>query len=66
MPEVLLGDLDGHPAGDRVAGVRVPHPVRACLGEAFRALRIAVPSQHTGAVVKCSNSVTGCRGLVPS
>ena len=49
MPQVLLRDLDRHAADDRVAGVRVPHPVRAGLFEALRTLAIALPSQHAGA-----------------
>jgi len=49
MPQVLLRDLDAHPASDGVAGVRVPHPVRAGVREPLCPLRIAVPSQHIGA-----------------
>jgi hypothetical protein len=52
VAQVLLRDLDGHPAGDRMARVRVPHPVRAGLCESLRALRVALPSQHASAVLK--------------
>ena len=52
VPKVLLRDLDRHPAGDRMAGMRVPHPMRAGLRESLRALRVALPSQHAGAVIE--------------
>jgi hypothetical protein len=52
MAKVLLGDLDGHPAGDRVARMRVHHPVRAGLGESLGTLRVASPSQHAGAAIE--------------
>ena len=48
MTEVLLCDLDGHPAGNRVAGVRVPHPVRTGFVEALGALPVSLPSQRAG------------------
>ena len=52
MPQVLLSDLDGHPAGNRMTRVRVPHPVRAGFRESVRALRVAMRSQHAGAVIE--------------
>ena len=50
MSQVLLGDFDWYAAGDGIAGVRVPHPVRTGFRETFSALRIALPSQDTATV----------------
>ena len=52
MPKVLLRNLDGHTAGDRVARVRMPQPVCAGLRKSLRPLPIALPSQHVGAARK--------------
>ncbi len=52
MPQVLLGDLDGHSASDRMTGVRMPHPVRAGFLEALSSLCFALPSQNVGTARK--------------
>jgi hypothetical protein len=71
IPQVLLRDLDRHAAGDRMAGGRVAHPVRAGLREPLCPLRIALPSQHAGAVGKeCLDRVpprqNSCRLYFPA
>ena len=52
MAEVLLRNLNGHATCDRVARMRVPHPMRAGLRKALRPLPIALPSRHVPAVRK--------------
>ena len=52
MAEVLLRDLNGHATCDRMARVRMPHPVRAGLRKALGSLPIAVPSQYAGTARK--------------
>ena len=52
MAQVLLSNFNRHAAGDRVAGMRVAHPVRAGPRKTLGALPIALPSQHAGAVRK--------------
>jgi hypothetical protein len=52
MAQVLLRDLDGHAAGDGMAGMGVAHPVRAGAQEAVGTAGIAFGLQHLRAVAK--------------